>query len=124
MAGHIAVSYLLFSASHVYKDVSTRKREVDEMETALTRLQENKSDVGSTGIRNGDFVAIDPAPDYGKRALSNPAFWMTKLLCAPRMGVLQQRREHSITPAYDLFSDEHMIYLVMACHTYLDRISE
>ena len=42
-------------ASHVYKDASTRKREVDEMEIRIDEVVKTKADVEALGICNGDL---------------------------------------------------------------------
>ena len=50
-------------ASHVYKDASTRKREVDEMEIRIDEVVKTKAD-----------VEAPKGSDYGKRLYQIPLF--------------------------------------------------
>lgn len=89
-------------ASHVYKDASTRKREVDEMEIRIDEVVKTKADVEALGICNGDFVAIDPKVQITESGFIKSRFLDDKISASALMGVLQHMKEHSITPAYDL----------------------
>ena len=45
---------------HVYKDASTKSREIDNLTVKIDERVHNKDDVKKLGIQNGDFVAYDP----------------------------------------------------------------
>lgn len=46
-------------AAHVYKDASTKERNIDSLEVRIDELVENKEDVIKLGIQNGDIVCYD-----------------------------------------------------------------
>lgn len=89
-------------AAHVYKDASTRNREIDEMEVRIDEVVKTKSDVMALGIRNGDFVAIDPKVQITESGFIKSRFLDDKISASALMGVLQHIKEHNITPTYDL----------------------
>lgn len=89
-------------ASHVYKDASTRKREIDEMEIRIDEVVKCKEDVEALGICNGDFIAIDPKVQITESGFIKSRFLDDKISASALMGVLQHLKEHAITPACDL----------------------
>ena len=100
----VSVSYTHLDVykRQVYKDASTRKREIDEMEIRIDEVVKTKEDVEALGICNGDFVAIDPKVQITESGFIKSRFLDDKISASALMGVLQHIKEHSITPAYDL----------------------
>lgn len=47
-------------STHVYKDASSKKRDLENMEIRLDEVVKTKEDVTKLGISNGDYIFIDP----------------------------------------------------------------
>ena len=89
-------------AAHVYKDASTKKREIDEMEVRIDEVTYTKEDTQKLGIQNGDIVAIDPKVQITESGFIKSRFLDDKISVSALMGILHHLKENAITPAYDL----------------------
>lgn len=89
-------------AAHVYKDASTKKREIDEMEVRIDEVTYSKEDTQKLGIQNGDIVAIEPKVQITESGFIKSRFLDDKISASALMGVLHYLKENEITPAYDL----------------------
>lgn len=89
-------------AAHVYKDASSKTRDIDEMEVRIDELVTSSEDVEKLGICNGDFVAIDPKVEITPSGFIKSRFLDDKISVAALMGILHTLKEEAIVPAYDL----------------------
>ena len=89
-------------AAHIYKDASTKKREIDEMEVRIDEVTYTKEDTQKLGIQNGDIVAIDPKVQITESGFIKSRFLDDKISVSALMGILHHLKENAITPAYDL----------------------
>lgn len=89
-------------ASHVFKDASTKVREIDKMEVRIDEVVKNVDDVEKLGIQNGDIVAIDPKVQITESGFIKSRFLDDKISVSLLMGVLSEMKENHIIPAYDL----------------------
>ncbi|MEG0468407.1 MAG: M42 family metallopeptidase [Longicatena sp.] len=88
-------------ASHVYKDASSKAREIAEMEVRIDEVVKNKADVEALGIQNGDFVAIDPKVQITESGFIKSRFLDDKISVAILVGVLKELKDKNITPAHN-----------------------
>lgn len=89
-------------ATHVYKDASSRPREIDEMQVRIDEVVKSKEEVEALGISNGNFVAIDPKVQITESGFIKSRFLDDKISVTILMGILHHLKEHNITPEYDL----------------------
>ena len=89
-------------AAHVFKDASTKQREIDAMEVRIDEVVYSKEDTQKLGIMNGDIVAIDPKVQITESGFIKSRFLDDKISVASLMGVLQHLKEEGITPEYNL----------------------
>lgn len=88
-------------AAHVYKDASTKTRDIDSIEVRVDEVIKNKQDCINLGISNGDFVAIDPKVQITKSGFIKSRFLDDKISVAALVSVLHELKEQAITPTYD-----------------------
>lgn len=89
-------------AAHVFKDASSKQREIDQMEVRIDEVVHSKEDSEQLGICNGDFVAIDPKVMITDSGFIKSRFLDDKISAAALMGVLHHLKENGLTPAYNM----------------------
>lgn len=89
-------------AAHVFKDASTKKREIDEMEVRIDEVTYSKEETEKLGIMNGDIVAIDPKVQITDSGFIKSRFLDDKISVSLLMGVLEHLKENNIQPSYNL----------------------
>lgn len=88
-------------ATHVYKDASTKVRDIDNIEVRIDEAVTTKEEVEALGICNGDFIAIDPKVVVTDSGFIKSRFLDDKISASALMGVLNELKEKAITPEYD-----------------------
>lgn len=81
---------------HVYKDASTKSRDVDNLHVVLDERVHSKEDVLELGIQNGDIVAYNPKFQVTKSGFVKSRFLDDKASVAILMGVLKDIKENDI----------------------------
>lgn len=92
----------LSPAAHVFKDASTKVRDIDHMEVRIDEMVKTKEDTLALGIQNGDFVAIDPKVQLTDSGFIKSRFLDDKISVAILVAVLHQLKEEQIVPAYNM----------------------
>jgi putative aminopeptidase FrvX len=87
---------------HVYKDASTKERDIDNLMVKLDEDVENKEDVQALGIRNGDIVAYDPKVVMTDSGFIKSRFLDDKASVAVLVGLLKMLKEEELVPATNL----------------------
>ena len=87
-------------AAHVFKDASSKPREIDTMEIRIDEVVNNKEDVKALGIQNGDFIAIDPKVQITDSGFIKSRFLDDKISVASLVGVLHELKEKQIVLPY------------------------
>lgn len=86
---------------HVYKDASTKERDIDNLMVKLDEDVENKEDVQALGILNGDIVAYDPKVVVTDSGFIKSRFLDDKASVAVLVGLLKMLKEE-LVPATNL----------------------
>lgn len=89
-------------AAHVFKDASSKTREIDQMEVRIDEVVKSAEDTKKLGIANGDFVAIDPKVQITESGFIKSRFLDDKISAASLVGVLHHLKENHQTPANNL----------------------
>ena len=89
-------------ATHVYKDASTKVRDIDNIEVRIDEVVYAKEDTEKLGIQNGDIVAIDPKVQITESGFIKSRFLDDKISASALMGVLYELKQKNITPSYNL----------------------
>ncbi len=87
---------------HVYKDASSKERDIDNLVVRLDERVEDKEDVEDLGILNGDIVAYDPKIQLTESGFIKSRFLDDKASVAILLSVLELLKVESITPATNL----------------------
>lgn len=87
---------------HVYKDASTKKRDIDNLIVKLDEAVEDKEDVEKLGILNGDIVAYDPKVVVTDSGFIKSRFLDDKASVAILVSILKMIKEEDIVPATNL----------------------
>ena len=90
------------AAKHVHPDASTLVRDLDSLEVRIDEIVHDKKDVEALGIRNGDYIAIDPKTTVTDSGFIKSRFLDDKISCACLFAVLHTLKEHAITLKNDL----------------------
>lgn len=88
-------------AAHVFKDASSKPRDIDNMEVRIDEVVKTKKDTEKLGICNGDFVAIDPKVQITESGFIKSRFLDDKISASALVGVLHELKDKAIRPAYD-----------------------
>ena len=89
-------------ATHVYKDASTKVRDIDNIEVRIDEVVYAKEDTEKLGIQNGDIVAIDPKVQITESGFIKSRFLDDKISASALMGVLYELKQKNITPSFNL----------------------
>ena len=87
---------------HVFKDASTKERDIDNLVVKLDERVENKEDVKKLGIQNGDFIAYDPKVSVTKSGFIKSRFLDDKASVALLISILKMLKEENVTPKTNL----------------------
>ena len=90
------------SSIHVYKDASTKERDIDNLVVRLDERVEEKEDVEDLGIMNGDIIAYDPKIQVTDSGFIKSRFLDDKASVAILLSILKLFKEESISPATNL----------------------
>lgn len=89
-------------ATHVYKDASTKVRDIDNIEVRIDEVVYTKEDTQKLRIQNGDIVAIDPKVQITESGFIKSRFLDDKISVSALMGVLKEIKEKNLTPESNL----------------------
>src|SRR5699024_8663001 len=89
-------------SSHVYKDASTKERDIDNLVVKLDEAVTNKEDVEKLGILNGDIVAYDPKVVVTDSGFIKSRFLDDKASVAILVSLLKMLKEKDIIPKTNL----------------------
>lgn len=87
---------------HVYKDASTKARDIDNLIVKLDERIETKEDVQNIGIQNGDIVAYDPKVVITDSGFVKSRFLDDKASVAILVSILKMMKQEDTTPATNL----------------------
>ncbi|MGM9969651.1 MAG: M42 family metallopeptidase [Anaeroplasma sp.] len=85
---------------HVYKDSSTKDRNIDNIVVRIDKRVMNKDDVLKLGINNGDYVCYDPKTIFVEDFLKS-RFIDDKASACIILTVLDYMKKNNIKPIYD-----------------------
>ena len=87
---------------HVFKDASTKGRDIGNLVVKLDERVTSKEDVINLGIQNGDIVAYDPKVVVTDSGFVKSRFLDDKASVAILMGVLKIIKENNLVPKTNL----------------------
>lgn len=87
-------------AAHVYKDASTKERNIDSLEVRIDELVENKEDVIKLGIQNGDIVCYDPKFEITSSGFLKTRFIDDKASVIVLLMLLKYYHQNNIKPKF------------------------
>lgn len=87
---------------HVYKDASTKERDIDNLAVKLDEAVTDKDDVEKLGILNGDIVAYDPKVVVTDSGFIKSRFLDDKASVAVLVSLLKTLKEKEIVPTTNL----------------------
>ncbi len=87
---------------HVYKDASTKDRDIDNLVVHLDERVEDKEDVQELGILNGDIIAYDPKIQLTESGFIKSRFLDDKASVAILVKILKMMKEESVIPTTNL----------------------
>lgn len=90
------------SSIHVYKDASTKERDIDNLVVRLDERVEEKEDVEDLGIMNGDIIAYDPKIQVTNSGFIKSRFLDDKASVAILLSILELLKKESISPTTNL----------------------
>lgn len=86
---------------HVYKDASSKARDIDNMEVRLDEVVKSKEDITNLGISNGDYIFIDPKTVVTESGFLKSRFIDDKGSVACIITLLEIMKEQNIIPTYN-----------------------
>lgn len=87
---------------HVFKDASTKERDIDNLVVKLDERVESKEDVENIGIQNGDIVAYDPKVVITDSGFIKSRFLDDKASVAVLVSILKMMKQEEVTPSTNL----------------------
>lgn len=87
---------------HVYKDASTKERDIDNLIVKLDERVRTKEDVHNIGIQNGDIVAYDPKVVVTTSGFIKSRFLDDKASVAVLVGILKHMKQENVIPSTNL----------------------
>lgn len=87
---------------HVYKDASSKSRDIDNLVVKIDAKVESKEDVQKLGIQNGDIIAYDPKVVVTESGFIKSRFLDDKASVAILMSILGWMKEEDAVPATNL----------------------
>ncbi|MEA4820808.1 MAG: M42 family metallopeptidase [Erysipelotrichales bacterium] len=86
------------AAIHVYKDASSKTRDIDNIEVRIDEVVKNAKDVEGLGISNGDYVLIDPKFTLTKSGFIKSRFIDDKGSACCLLSILKYFKDNKIKP--------------------------
>lgn len=83
---------------HVYKDASTKDRDIDNLIVKIDERVDNKEDVEHLGIQNGDIIAYDPKVVVTESGFIKSRFLDDKASVAVLIVILCWMKRENVTP--------------------------
>lgn len=87
---------------HVFKDASTKERDIDNLVVKIDERVKNKEDVKKLGIQNGDIIAYDPKVVVTESGFIKSRFLDDKASVSVLVNILRTLKEEKIEPATNL----------------------
>ena len=87
---------------HVFKDASTKARDIDSLIVKLDERVESKDGVKELGIQNGDIIAYDPKVFITESGFIKSRFLDDKASVAVLVSILTWMKENNVVPATTL----------------------
>lgn len=88
-------------STHVFADALTLERNEQNMMILLDERVKSKADVTALGIRNGDFISIDPRCQITENGFIKSRFIDDKGAVACCFTALKYMKEHGLRPKYN-----------------------
>lgn len=85
---------------HVFSDARTLPRDENTMVLLLDERVSSKSDIHSLGIRNGDYISVEPRFQYTEKGYIKARFIDDKAAVACCLTVIKYLNENNLKPAY------------------------
>lgn len=89
----------LSPSKHVFKDSSTRERNLDEMYIRLDELVETKEDTKKLGIEVGDYICIDTKTIFTDSGFLKSRFIDDKACAVLQLAMLKMIKDEKIVPS-------------------------
>lgn len=90
-------------AVHVYKDSSSKPRDIDNMYVRIDENVKCKDDVINLGINNGDYICYDPKTVITESGFLKSRFIDDKGSVCVILSTLKYMKDHKLTPKYDTY---------------------
>lgn len=90
-------------AVHVYKDSSTKPRDIDNMYVRIDENVKCKDDVINLGINNGDYICYDPKTVITESGFLKSRFIDDKGSVCVILSALKYMKDHKLTPKHDTY---------------------
>lgn len=87
---------------HVFKDASTKSRDIDNLVVKIDEKVESKEDVQNLGIQNGDIIAYDPKVVVTESGFVKSRFLDDKASVAILVSILSWMKEEKLVPPTNL----------------------
>ncbi len=87
---------------HVFKDASTKDRDIDSLVVKIDERVKNKEDVQKLGIQNGDIIAYDPKVMITESGFIKSRFLDDKASVSVLVSILTWIKENNVTPTTNL----------------------
>lgn len=87
---------------HVFKDASTKERDIDNLVVKIDERVKDKEDVKKLGIQNGDIIAYDPKVLVTESGFIKSRFLDDKASVSILVNVLRMLKEEKMQPATNL----------------------
>lgn len=87
---------------HVFKDASTKERDIDNLVVKLDERVESKEEVQALGIQNGDIVAYNPKVVVTDSGFVKSRFLDDKASVAILVSILKMMKQENVTPSTNL----------------------
>lgn len=87
---------------HVFKDASTKERDVDNLVVKIDERVKEEEDVQKFGIQNGDIIAYDPKVMVTDSGFIKSRFLDDKASVAILVSILKMLKEEGIVPTTNL----------------------
>ena len=87
---------------HVFKDASTKQRDIDNLIVRLDERVKDKKDVQDLGIQNGDIIAYNPKVVVTDSGFIKSRFLDDKASVAILVSLLKTLKEEAIVPSTSL----------------------
>lgn len=87
---------------HVFKDASTKGRDIDNLVVKLDERVESKEDVQNLGIQHGDIIAYDPKVVVTESGFVKSRFLDDKASVSILISLLKQIKAEEVTPSTNM----------------------